>query len=336
MLAHILNTESTVIKPIKEFPMGQSMLKDRASDLKRVQNEDDDYWLDDVVLHNGVNMYSSDVRQVELLPPEQVKHLARIIQQGRHRVGKEYVETEEARAAREQLIEANLRLVLYVARKYRGFGVELMDLVQEGNLGLMHAVEKYDPAKGYMFSTYAIWWIRQYIARALASQGRVIRLPQYKVEEINRMRRVRRRLEQLLQNEPTLDELAEQMQTNVEEVVALLSASPEVISLDTPGRGGENEPPLSEVLEDDPNYLPERVVLKETLQEHVQELLSQLTARERRVLELRYGLNTHEHSLQEISRKMGLSHEAVRQVELRALRKLSHPSRDRMLQDFLR
>lgn len=316
--------------------MGQSMLKDRASDLKRVQNEDDDYWLDDVVLHNGVNMYSSDVRQVELLPPEQVKHLARIIQQGRRRVGKEYVETEEARAAREQLIEANLRLVLYVARKYRGFGVELMDLVQEGNLGLMHAVEKYDPAKGYMFSTYAIWWIRQYIARALASQGRVIRLPQYKVEEINRMRRVRRRLEQLLQNEPTLDELAEQMQTNVEEVVALLSASPEVISLDTPGRGGENEPPLSEVLEDDPNYSPERVVLKETLQEHVQELLSQLTARERRVLELRYGLNTHEHSLQEISRKMGLSHEAVRQVELRALRKLSHPSRDRMLQDFLR
>ncbi len=316
--------------------MGQIMLKDEASGMLSMQSETSDYFIDDIALRNSANVYRHDVRRVDLLPPEQSKHLAQIIRSGRRSVNGEYVETEEARVARQQLIEANLRLVLYVARKYHSLGVDMMDLIQEGNMGLMHAVEKYDPAKGYMFSTYAIWWIRQYIARAVASQGRVIRLPQYKIEEINRMRRVRRQLEQVLQNEPTLDELAEQMETNVEEVVALISASPEVVSLDTPWKGGDEEPPLSELLEDDPNYSPERVVLKETLQEHIHELLSQLTARERHVLELRYGLNTYEHSLQEISRKMGLSHEAVRQVELRALRKLNHPSRDRMLQDFLR
>lgn len=316
--------------------MGQIMLNSRDNEIIGMESETGDYFIDDIVLRNSANVYRHDVRQVDLLPPAQIKHLAQVIRLGRWCVDGRYVETEEARVARQQLIEANLRLVLYVARKYRGFGVDMMDLIQEGNMGLMHAVEKYDPEKGYMFSTYAIWWIRQYIARAVASQGRVIRLPQYKIEEINRMRRVRRQLEQILQNEPTLDELAIQMETNVEEVVALISVNPEVVSLDIPWKGGDDEPPLCELLEDDPNYSPERVVLKETLQEHIHELLSQLTARERHVLELRYGLNTHEHSLQEISRKMGLSHEAVRQVELRALRKLNHPSRDRMLQDFLR
>jgi RNA polymerase primary sigma factor len=280
--------------------------------------------------------YRNEVKQVDMLSPEQVKYLSQIIKQAQRRASDECRETEEAKEARRQLIEANLRLVLHIARKYRGFGVDLMDLVQEGNLGLMYAIEKFDHTRGYMFSTYATWWIRQYIARAIASQGRMIRLPQYKLEEIKRMKRVRLQLEQHLQNEPTLDELAQQMETNVEEVAALIMANPEVVSLDAPHKRGDDKLPLSEILEDDPTYSPERIVLKKALQKHIQELLNHLTEREKIVLELRYGLNTYEHSLQDVSRKIGLSHEAVRQVELRALHKLSHLSRTRMLQDFLR
>lgn len=244
----------------------------------------------------------------------------------------------DAQEARRQLIEANLRLVVSIARRYRGFGVDMMDLVQEGNLGLMHAVEKYDHHKGCRFSTYATWWIRQYITRALASQGHAIRVPLYKIDELRRLGRVRRELQQSLDAEPTLEMLAQQMSMNVQEVIALLSTSQEqeTISLDMPRKGGDEEVFLSDIIEDDPVYMPEQVVLSQTLQEHVQELLNCLSQREKRVLQLRFGLNgQREHSLTEVGKQLGLSHEAVRQVEFRALRKLDHPSRSRMLHDFL-
>jgi RNA polymerase primary sigma factor len=245
---------------------------------------------------------------------------------------------QEASEARRQLIEANLRLVMHIARKYRGFGVDLMDLVQEGNIGLMHAVEKFDYKKGYRFSTYATWWIRQYITRALVEQAHLIRVPLYKVEEIKRLGRVRRRLqqEQGLESEPTLEELAHQMEVSVQQVIALLSTNQETISLDMPRKGGDDDISLSDVLEDDPIYSPERIVISQTLQEHIRDLLESLSQRERRVLQLRYGLDGNgEHSLSETGKKLGLSHEAVRQVEFRALRKLDPPSRSKMLQDFL-
>ncbi|MFL5701338.1 MAG: RNA polymerase sigma factor RpoD/SigA [Ktedonobacteraceae bacterium] len=283
--------------------------------------------------NDDISAYGDAIGQVDLLSAEQARNLAQLIQRAQKHGGGQSKETEEAKR---QLIEANLRLVLYVAKKYYGLGVDIMDLVQEGNLGLMHAVEKFDHTRGYMFSTYAIWWIRQYISRAIANQATAIRLPQYKLGEINRLRRIQQQLAQSLKNEPTLDELAEQMDVDVERIIGLLSTKSETVSLDAPRIWGDDEVPLSEILEDDPSDSPERIVITQTLQAHVQDLLNHLTQRERRVLELRYGLNTREHSLQEIGRKLGMSHETARQIKLRALQKLDHLSRDRMLQDFLR
>lgn len=299
---------------------------------------------EELCLNDSTRFYRYEIGQVDLLSTDEVTRLAQRIERGlagarqrrQKRLYQEYVEPEEVKEAKRQLIEANLRLVLHIARKYKGFGVDLMDLVQEGNLGLMHAVEKFDYRKGYKFSTYATWWIRQYITRALAEQAHLIRVPLYKVEEMKRLSRLRRRLEQGLESEPTLEELAKQMEISVQQVIALLSTSQETVSLDMPRKGGDDEISLSDVLEDDPVYSPERVVIAQTLQAQVQDLLNCLTPREKRVLELRYGLDGgREHSLTEAGRKLGLSHEAVRQVEFRALRKLDHPSRSRMLQDFL-
>lgn len=309
-------------------------------------------------LNDSSRFYRYEIGQVDLLSTDEVKQLAERIERAKARTGaakrqrglprlpriKEPVDAitekveREANAAKQQLVEANLRLVMHIARKYKGFGLDLMDLVQEGNIGLMHAVEKFDYRKGYRFSTYATWWIRQYITRALVEQAHLIRVPLYKVEEIKRLGRVRRRLqqEQGMENEPTLEALARQMEVSVQQVLALLSTNQETISLDMPRRGGDDEILLSEILEDDPVYSPERIVIRQTLQEHIRDLLDCLSQRERRVLQLRYGLDGNgEHSLSETGKKLGLSHEAVRQVEFRALRKLDHPSRSKMLQDFL-
>lgn len=302
----------------------------------------------EVLYNDPTRFYRYEIGQVDLLSSEEVIELAQYIEQSKKDEKRrcrqrrvmvplvEQVETAEVREAKHKLVEANLRLVLHIAKKYRGFGVDLMDLVQEGNLGLMHAVEKFDHTKGYKFSTYATWWIRQYITRALAEQAHTIRVPLYKVEEIKRLARVRRRLQEGQESEPTIEELAGQLEITVQQVIALLSTNQETMSLDMPRRGGDDESPLSDVLEDDPLYSPERIVMTQTLHEQIEDLLQYLTPRERRVLQLRYGLNGgQEHSLTEAGKKIGLSHEAVRQVEFRALRKLEHPSRDRMLQDFL-
>src|SRR5579875_2211972 len=304
-----------------------------------------------ISLSDSTRVYRYEIGQVELLSSEEVARLAERIERGKTsrkqrvhyqipRPAQPAPESEEARAARRakhQLVEANLRLVLHIARKYQGFGVDLMDLVQEGNLGLMHAVEKFDYRKGYKFSTYATWWIRQYITRALTEQAHLIRIPLYKVEEIKRLGRVKRRmLQQGMANEPTLEQLANQMEVSIEQVISLLSTSQETISLDMPRKGGDDEIALSEILEDDPVYSPEHEVITQTLKAQIQDLLNDLTPRERNVLRLRFGLDGgKEHSLTETGKKLGLSHEAVRQVEFRALRKLDHPCRSRMLQDFL-
>ncbi|GCE23281.1 sigma-70 family RNA polymerase sigma factor [Dictyobacter kobayashii] len=203
-------------------------------------------------LNDSSRFYRYEIGQVDLLSSDEVKNLAQRIekaraltskrQRGLQRIPKEPKEVEAAREAsdaKRQLIEANLRLVMHIARKYKGFGVDLMDLVQEGNIGLMHAVEKFDYRKGYRFSTYATWWIRQYITRALVEQAHMIRVPLYKVEEIKRLGRIRRRIQQEhgLEGEPTLEQLAHQMEVSVQQVISLLSTNQETISLDMPRKG---------------------------------------------------------------------------------------------------
>ncbi len=327
--------------------MNMTIVIDAPKDNERIQADPEALSLND-----STRFYRYEIGKVELLSADEVKHLAERIEKTKAKVNsgkrralqrlpretQEVEATREANDARRQLIEANLRLVMHIARKYKGFGVDLMDLVQEGNIGLMHAVEKFDYRKGYRFSTYATWWIRQYITRALVEQAHMIRVPLYKVEEIKRLGRVRRRLqqEQGMEGEPTIEELADQMEVSVQQVITLLSTNQETISLDMPRKGGDDDISLSDVLEDDPIYSPERIVISQTLQEHIRDLLDCLSQRERRVLQLRYGLDGQgEHSLSETGKKLGLSHEAVRQVEFRALRKLDYPSRSKMLQDFL-
>lgn len=288
-------------------------------------------------------LYSDEIGRVELLSSEEVVSLAQRVERGRvaaeqrpKQPGQQQC-IEDGERAKRRLIEANLRLVVHVARRYRGLGTDLMDLIQEGNLGLMHAVEKFDYRKGYKFSTYAIWWIRQAIARALTEQARMIRVPLHKMEKIKRLARVRQRLQQGLEAEPTLEDLAEHMELDVRQVIDLLTMTQETISLDRPRRVSEDELlPLSDLLEDDPSYSPECVVITQTLEAQVRDLLANLTEREREVIQLRYGLDgSREHTLHEVGRKLGLSHETVRQVETRSLRKLDPLSRTRKLDDFL-
>ncbi len=292
---------------------------------------------------DSAKLYREEIARVDLLSAEEVISLAQRIERGRAAAEnprqpghKELI--EEGENARRQLIEANLRLVIHIAKRYRGLEMDLMDLIQEGNLGLIHAVEKFDYRKGYKFSTYATWWIRQAIIRALTEQARMIRVPLHKMEKMKQLTRAQQRLQQGLEGEPTIEDLAGQMEISVQQVIDLLimTQTQEPLSLDIHRKVGEDELPLSDLLEDDAIYSPERVVFTQTLETQVRELLKSLTPRERRVIQLRYGLDgDHEHTLHETGRKLGLSHEAVRQLEGRALRKLDPLSRNRQLDDFL-
>lgn len=288
-------------------------------------------------------LYRDEVGHADVLTSEEVVRLAQSIEKGRLAAARpnypghrELIEAGEV--AKNRLIEANLRLVIHVARRYKGFEIDLMDLIQEGNLGLMHAVEKFDYRKGYKFSTYAIWWIRQAITRALTEQAQMIRVPLYKMEKIKRLSKARQSLEQDLEKEPTLEDLATQMETSVEQVIELLAMlkAQDPLSLDVRKRVGDDEIPLSDLLEDDQTNSPERIVIAQTLEVLIRELLNDLKPRERNVIRLRYGLaDGHENTLTQVGQKLGLSHEAVRQIECRALKKLDPLSRKRKLEEFL-
>ena len=288
-------------------------------------------------------LYRDEIGQVDLLSNEEVICLAQRIERGRvaaqapRQPGNAQL-IEEGEQARRKLVEANLRLVISVARKYRGLDLDTMDLIQEGNLGLMHAVEKFDYRKGYRFSTYAIWWIRQAITRALTEQGRMIRVPLHKMEKMKRLEKVRQQMRDGQAAEPSLDDLAEEMELTQRQVIDLMvmMKSQEPLSLDIRRKVGDDDLPLSDLLEDDQAHSPEQVVMTQTLEQQIRDLLESLTPRERQVIRYRYGLNgASEHTLHEVGRKLGLSHEAVRQVESRALRKLDPISRNRKLEEFL-
>lgn len=307
-------------------------------DVLRISDDDDDILLDDddeieteqidlsvpdgVSIEDPVRMYLKEIGKVPLLSAEEEIELAKRMELG-------------DMEAKKRLAEANLRLVVSIAKRYVGRGMLFLDLIQEGNLGLIKAVEKFDYRKGYKFSTYATWWIRQAITRAIADQARTIRIPVHMVETINKLIRVSRQLLQELGREPTPEEIAAEMSMPVERVREILKISQEPVSLETP-IGEEEDSHLGDFIQDDNVPVPADAAAFTLLKEQLEEVLSTLTEREKKVLTLRFGLEDgRARTLEEVGREFNVTRERIRQIEAKALRKLRHPSRSRKLKDYL-
>lgn len=303
-----------------------------------VPDEDEDIILDDedeidiekidlsvpdgIGLDDPVRMYLKEIGKVPLLSADEEIEYAKRMEEG----------DEEAK---KRLAEANLRLVVSIAKRYVGRGMQFLDLIQEGNLGLIKAVEKYDYRKGFKFSTYATWWIRQAITRAIADQARTIRIPVHMVETINKLVRVQRQLLQELGREPSPEEIAENMDIPVERVREIQKISQEPVSLETP-IGEEEDSHLGDFIQDDNVPVPAEAAAQTLLKEQLDEVLDTLTEREQKVLRLRFGMNDgRARTLEEVGKEFDVTRERIRQIEAKALRKLRHPSRSRKLRDYL-
>ncbi|MBO1512283.1 MULTISPECIES: RNA polymerase sigma factor RpoD [Metabacillus] len=275
-----------------------------------------------VKINDPVRMYLKEIGRVDLLSANEEIDLAKRIEEG----------DEEAKR---RLAEANLRLVVSIAKRYVGRGMLFLDLIQEGNMGLMKAVEKFDYRKGYKFSTYATWWIRQAITRAIADQARTIRIPVHMVETINKLIRVQRQLLQDLGREPTPEEIGEDMELTPDKVREILKIAQEPVSLETP-IGEEDDSHLGDFIEDQDATSPSEHAAYELLKEQLEDVLDTLTDREENVLRLRFGLDDgRTRTLEEVGKVFGVTRERIRQIEAKALRKLRHPSRSKRLKDFL-
>ncbi len=271
---------------------------------------------------DSVKMYLRDIGKISLLSPEEELEVAKRVREGDP-------------AAKKRMIEANLRLVVSVAKRHMGRGLSMLDLVQEGNIGLLRAVEKFDYARGYKFSTYATWWIRQAISRALADQGRTIRVPVHMMETINRISRTSRLLMQELGREPTTQEIAEQLDMKSEKVEEILSLTREPISLEAPANNDDGSSNFGQMLEDDHTPQPAEETARLMLREQMDMVLKRLSPREERVLRLRFGLEGDRvHTLEEVGQLLNVTRERVRQIEHKALRKLHSPANRRPLEGF--
>jgi len=300
--------------------------------------------------NDPVRMYLKEIGKVPLLTAQEEVELAKRIEAGEEASAKlreagDKLSREEKRALRRQersgqeakrkLVEANLRLVVSIAKRYVGRGMLFLDLIQEGNLGLIRAVEKFDFRKGYKFSTYATWWIRQAITRAIADQARTIRIPVHMVETINKLIRVQRQLLQELGREPTPEEIAERMELTPEKVREIIKVSQEPVSLETP-IGEEEDSHLGDFIEDSDAVVPVDAASFILLQEQLEDVLNSLSEREREVIRLRFGLTDgHPRTLEEVGREFGVTRERIRQIESKTLAKLRHPTRSAKLRDYL-
>lgn len=286
---------------------------------ENVENMD---FVDSINVDDPVKMFLKEIGKIPLLTFEEENELAERMVNG---------DTE----AKKKLIESNLRLVVSIAKKYIGRGMHFLDLIQEGNLGLIKAVDKFDQTKGYKFSTYATWWIRQAITRAIADQARTIRIPVHMVETINKLIRTSRHLLQTLGREPTPEEIAAELEMPVEKVREVLKVAQEPISLETPV-GEEDESNLGNFIPDEDAPSPSEQAADVLLREHIEEVMQTLTPREAKVLKLRFGLEDGRmRTLEEVGKEFNVTRERIRQIEAKALRKLRHPSRSKRLKDFM-
>lgn len=330
--------------------------EDAVEEVTKEELEDTESLAEGFAIDDPVRMYLKEIGKVDLLTPDEEVELAKKMQAGmeakekikeldeRQRNG-EQIDEKEYQAlrkairggenAKKRLSEANLRLVVSIAKRYVGRGMLFLDLIQEGNLGLLKAVEKFDCTKGFKFSTYATWWIRQAITRAIADQARTIRIPVHMVETINKLIRVSRQLLQELGREPTPEEIAEELDMPVERVREILKISQEPVSLETP-IGEEEDSHLGDFIQDDNVPVPAEAAAQTLLKEQLDEVLDTLTDREQKVLRLRFGMNDgRARTLEEVGKEFDVTRERIRQIEAKALRKLRHPSRSRKLRDYL-
>lgn len=325
-----IDLDSEDIEKIYEIfsEMNIEVVNSKLEDSEEEDNEDDkNSGLDLSVpksasIDDPVRMYLKEIGKVDLLTAEEEVELAKRMEQG-----------EEW--AKQQLVQANLRLVVSIAKKYVGRGMLFLDLIQEGNMGLMKAVDKFDYTKGYKFSTYATWWIRQAITRSIADQARTIRVPVHMVETINKLIRVSRQLLQEKGREPKAEEIGEEMDISAEKVREIMKISQEPVSLETP-IGEEEDSHLGDFIEDVDSPAPASAASYILLKEQLNDVLDTLTDREKRVLELRFGIEDgRPRTLEEVGKEFGVTRERIRQIEAKALRKLRHPSRSKKIKDYL-
>jgi RNA polymerase primary sigma factor len=309
----------------KNIDIFESVSKDETAGDEDVLKQELDVLanLGSVGVSDPVRMYLKEIGRISLLNREDEIRLAQEVEAG-------------SLKAKKNLIDANLRLVVSIAKKYIGRGMTFLDLIQEGNKGLIRAVEKYDWTKGFKFSTYATWWIRQAITRSIADQARTIRIPVHMVETINKLMRTSRRLMQDLGREPTPEEVGEKMELEPEKVREILKISQNTTSLETPVGDGEDDSTLGDFIADDKQDSPYDTTSKQMLSENVEEVLKALSDREAKVLRMRFGLaGNRTMTLEEVGKEFGVTRERIRQIEAKALRKLKHPSKRKKLQDFL-
>jgi len=315
-------TEAGIEVAVAEEPVAAELSDDWLIDDEEVIVEDQSY-LDDIA-DDSVRLYLREIGKIPLLNAEQELALAQRVVAG-------------DKEAKDQMAEANLRLVVSIAKRYVGRGLDLLDLIEEGNTGLLRAVEKFDPDKGFKFSTYATWWIRQAITRAIADQARTIRIPVHMVETINKLLRTQRRLTQDLNREPTNAEIAKEMEIDEAKVEHIMKIKQDISSLDASIRDDEEESVLADFIEDEDTITPEESATGQLLKEQVKDMLGALTEREQKILKLRFGLEDgKQHTLEEVGQEFSVTRERIRQIEAKALAKLRKHKDARKLHDYIK